>query len=636
MKKALVSMVALAIIVLRSSSSGAQTDFTLLHSFTATVNDGENPYGSLISDGSTLYGMTRCGGVSNEGVVFSIRTGGTDFTLLHSFTATVDDGENPWGSLISDGSTLYGMTRYGGASDEGVIFSIRTGGTDFTLLHSFTGALNDGENPHCSLILDGSTLYGMTYSGGASDGGVVFSIQTGGTDFTLLHSFTASVNDGGYPFGSLILDGSTLFGMTLGGGAADDGVVFSIRTGGTDFTLLHSFTGALNDGDDPQGSLILDGSTLFGMTLSGGAANTNNGVVFSIQTGGTDFTLLHSFTGTVNDGEWPWGSLILDGSTLYGMTSYSGATNNGVVFSLGPELPYPTPSVTNTPTPTPNVTPTPTATLTPPPTTPTVMPTPSPTPTCGPTVLPERLVIESGDYDGDGTSDFVIFREISGLWAVRGVTRVYFGSASDIPAPGDYDGDGTTDIGVFREDSGLWAIRGVTRAHFGSSGDRAVPGDYDGDGCCDVGIFRKGSGLWALRGKTRTYFGSSNDRPVPGDFDGDATKDIGIFRGSSGLWALRNISRVYFGSSGDEAVPGDYDGDVTWEVGIFRPSSGVWAIRGITRSYFGSASDQPVPADFDGDWIDNVGIFRDTSGLWAVWGVTRIYFGASGDIPVSQ
>ena len=240
------------------------------------------------------------------------------------------------------------------------------------------------------------------------------------------------------------------------------------------------------------------------------------------------------------------------------------------------------------------------------------------------------------DYDGDGTSDIAVFRRTSGLWSVRGITRIYFGSSSDLPVPGDYSGDTTTDIGIFRGSSGLWAIRGLTRQYFGSSTDQALPGDYNGDGSWDIGIFRETSGLWAIRGLTRIYFGSLNDEPVPGYYNGDGTEDIGIFRPGSGLWALRGISRIYFGGSSDTVVPGDYDGDGTWETAIFRDTSGLWAVRGVTRSYFGSSIDDPLPADYDGDGIDDIGIFRDTSGLWAIKGISRVYYGRSGDIPVTR
>lgn len=59
---------------------------------------------------------------------------------------------------------------------------------------------------------------------------------------------------------------------------------------------------------------------------------------------------------------------------------------------------------------------------------------------------------------------------IISLWAVRGISRTYLGSASDLPVPGDYAGTGTDAVGIFRGTSGLWAVRGITRAYYGSSG----------------------------------------------------------------------------------------------------------------------------------------------------------------------
>ncbi len=240
------------------------------------------------------------------------------------------------------------------------------------------------------------------------------------------------------------------------------------------------------------------------------------------------------------------------------------------------------------------------------------------------------------DYNGDGTSDIGIFRESSGLWAIRGITRVYFGGSGDETVPGDYDGNGTTDLGVFRKSSGLWAVRGVTRGYFGGSSDTPLPGDYDGDGTTEPGIFRESSGLWAIRGITRVYFGASGDSPVPGWYEGGMTDEIGLFRPASGLWAIRGVTRVYFGSTGDTPKSGNYNGDGAWDIGLFRPASGLWAIRGVTRAYFGSAADQPVPADYQGSGADEIGIFRGSSGLWAVQGVTRVYYGSSGDIPVAR
>jgi|GEM_PF-6417644 len=247
----------------------------------------------------------------------------------------------------------------------------------------------------------------------------------------------------------------------------------------------------------------------------------------------------------------------------------------------------------------------------------------------------ERLLIAGGDYNGDGKSDIPIFRPKIGLWAVKGVTRSYFGGPLDLPVSGDYSGDGRTDMAIFRETSGLWAVKGVTRAYFGGSEDLAVPGDYNGDGRVDCAIFRPSSGLWAVKRVTRSYYGQYGDMHVPGIYNTENTTDIAIFRPMSGLWAISNGNRYYFGSYEDMPVPADYDGDGLDELGIFRPSSGLWAIRGVTRCYFGAYGDIPLPVDLNGDGIAEPAIFRGTSGLWAVKGVTRCYFGSNGDLPLS-
>jgi uncharacterized repeat protein (TIGR03803 family) len=117
--------------------------------------------------------MTSQGGANNDGVMFSIPvTGGTPTTLF-DFDNT--HGASPWGDLALSGSTLYGMTQYGGVSPGwGTIFSIPvTGGTPTTL---FDFDITHGANPRGSLTLSGSTLYGMTWNGGAANNGVIFSL----------------------------------------------------------------------------------------------------------------------------------------------------------------------------------------------------------------------------------------------------------------------------------------------------------------------------------------------------------------------------------------------------------------------------------------------------------------------------
>ena len=311
--------------------------FQILHEFDANT---ANPETSLIQDGSMLYGTTY----ESRGVVYKMHKDGSGFQVVHQFIPEPNDGEHP-GTLIQDVSVLYGMTSHGGGSGVGVVYKVNKDGSGFQILHQFTGGSADGAYPFGSLIQDGSVLYGMTSSGGDYNYGVVFEINTNGSGFQILHEFAGGSTDGASPFGSLIQDGSVLYGMTSGGGDYNYGVAFKINTNGSGFQILHEFAGGSADGWDPSGSLIQDGSILYGMTLYGG--DYNYGVAFKINTNGSGFEILHEFAGGSTDGASPSDSLIQDGSVLYGMTGEGGDFNKGVVFSL--TLPCTAPQITTQP-----------------------------------------------------------------------------------------------------------------------------------------------------------------------------------------------------------------------------------------------------------------------------------------------
>ena len=156
----------------------------------------------------------------------------------------------------------------------------------FTTLHTFTGG-SDGANPDAGLILSGNTLYGTTWAGGSSGNGTVFALNTGGTGFTTLHSFTAlsvpfsGTNSDGITADSLILSGNTLYGTAESGGSSGKGTVFAVNTDGTGFTTLHSFLGYPSDGHLPRGRLIISSNTLYGTTQGGGSSA--DGTVFSVS-----------------------------------------------------------------------------------------------------------------------------------------------------------------------------------------------------------------------------------------------------------------------------------------------------------------------------------------------------------------
>src|SRR5450759_2288652 len=178
--------------------------------------------------------------IAGLGLILAGRVTAQTFTTLHSFTYG-SDGAFPYAGLILSGNTLYGTAYDGGSSGNGTVFKVNPDGTGFTNLHSFTALSNstnsDGAYPEAGLILSGNTLYGTTSGGGSSGDGTVFAVNTNGTGFTTLHSFTYG-SDGLWPYAGLILSGNTLYGTTSGGGSSSDGTVFSLSLPPAQLTII--------------------------------------------------------------------------------------------------------------------------------------------------------------------------------------------------------------------------------------------------------------------------------------------------------------------------------------------------------------------------------------------------------------
>jgi uncharacterized repeat protein (TIGR03803 family) len=302
--------------------------------------------------GNTLYTSALHGGAFGYGAIFKVNTDGTGFTNLHYFTAapgtaaTNSDGANPYGQLVLSGSTLYGTASAGGQSGFGTVFKVNTDGTGFAVILSFLGGAVGGI-PLAGLTLSGSTLYGACTVGGNPSAGTVFSVNIDGTGFTNLHTFTA--NEGAYPKASLILSGKTLYGTTYRGGGSGIGTVFKVNTDGTGFATLHSFAGSglppyNAEGSYPQAQLLCSGGTLFGTASLGG--NWDWGTVFSLKTDGTGFSVLHVFMNT-SDGAFPNSGFVQLGNILYGTAKSGGSTLNGTLFIVS--LPEFQPQLTITP-----------------------------------------------------------------------------------------------------------------------------------------------------------------------------------------------------------------------------------------------------------------------------------------------
>ena len=205
-------------------------------------------------------------------------------TNLYSFSSTgngATNGYNPVAGLVqgTDGN-FYGTTEEDGlGGNAGTAFRISPSGNLTTLwtfdLQLIPGAFDyDGRSPKAGLVQgNDGYFYGTTYSGGTNNGsGTVFRISTSGS-LTMLHTFheTGNILDGSGPEAGVVQGNDGYFyGTTSGSGINANGTIYRVDSTGSSYTTLHSFTNN-PDGAVPKAGLVQgsDGN-FYGTTSEGG------------------------------------------------------------------------------------------------------------------------------------------------------------------------------------------------------------------------------------------------------------------------------------------------------------------------------------------------------------------------------
>ena len=295
----------------------------------------------LLQVGGKFYGVTRFGGEFNSGVLFEWDPATDTYTIRRSFNGTTDGGQPLRGLTQAINGRLYGVCSVGGANGVGTLFEYILGNGNYTVRHNFggNGPGTNGGTPICRLERNGngSFLYGTTRLGGTNGQGTVFryglisSGSPGPTGITTLASFTGAA--GVQPFNGVTFDGNNrLYGVTPAGGAGGGGVLFYCGiTTPTSLTAAATFSAAGSDGTGPRAEPVVQGGNVYFSTATGGTGGF--GKILRYDPSVPSTTAVHSFSNA--NGFEPFAGMVVgtDG-LLYGTTNAGGTNQNGVLFSF--------------------------------------------------------------------------------------------------------------------------------------------------------------------------------------------------------------------------------------------------------------------------------------------------------------
>ncbi len=284
-----------------------------------------------------FWGTTAFGGSGDAGVIFSMKTDGTGYTVRHNFQVD-KPGIGPLYAPALFNDTYYGVTEFGGKYGEGILYAYEKTTQVYTVLHEFK--IEEGYRPYSNVVVINNKLYGTTYeyNGGNTKPGVIYEYDLTTNIYTVKKIFTNYTGAvlGANPAGSLAVYNNKIYGSTLQGGSGLAGSIYEYDPATNIFRSLYGFgyvSGSYPNGASPNGSLSLYNNALYGTTSNGGI--NNSGVVFKYDLLTNTFTKLANFGGTGN-GSSPADGMTLVNGVFYGVTQFGGTSGGGTIYSFDP------------------------------------------------------------------------------------------------------------------------------------------------------------------------------------------------------------------------------------------------------------------------------------------------------------
>ncbi|MCX2742515.1 MBG domain-containing protein [Mangrovivirga sp. M17] len=222
-----------------------KTDGSMMAVIADMPADASNPSTKLIlGTDNIIYGTTENGGNNDAGSFFKVQPNGSGFEVFKIFNAS--NGSNPSSSLIELSSTeILGTTFTGGNFNAGVLYKVNKDGTGYTKLIDFNST-SSRSKPKGNIIKTSLNTLIIPLTQQSENvianpyGGFVQSNFSGtiSTEFYLPET-------GGFDLQTSIVKASDgrYYGSTFRGGDFDKGVIFSINSDGSDYQELITLGG---------------------------------------------------------------------------------------------------------------------------------------------------------------------------------------------------------------------------------------------------------------------------------------------------------------------------------------------------------------------------------------------------------